>query len=146
MSEYRAFEFVVPGIPIPQGSKNPWGGEANANLKPWRATVAEFANTSLPPDHGPLVTAVEVEVSFVFPRPKAHYRTGKNAELLKDSAPYWHTGKPDLDKLQRAIGDALSGVLLRDDSQIASWMVEKRYVDLLEDEGPHARVWIQELR
>ena len=35
--------------------------------------------------------------------------------------------KPDLDKLERAIGDALTGIVFRDDSQIAWWSVWKVY-------------------
>jgi len=70
---------------------------------------------------------VQVRALFVFPRPKADYRTGRCAEGLKDTAPWWHTGTPDLDKLQRALGDALKGPVLRDDAQIAAWNVSKRY-------------------
>ena len=35
--------------------------------------------------------------------------------------------KPDLDKLQRAIGDALGNGILKDDSRIVHWDVWKRY-------------------
>jgi|SRR5215831_5274172 len=118
-------EFSVPGIPIPQGSKNAWGGEDNPHTKSWRETVARAAHGVV--EDGPLLGPVGVSVVFVFPRPKGHYRTGRYADWLKDSAPSWHTGRPDLDKLQRAIGDALSGIVLRDDSQIAAWRVSKRY-------------------
>jgi hypothetical protein len=31
---------TVIGIPAPQGSKTPWGSEANPRTRPWRATVA----------------------------------------------------------------------------------------------------------
>lgn len=116
--------FVVPGVPQQQGSKNQWGGEDNPRVRPWRATVASAASEAV---DALLYGAVEVEVVFVFPRPKAHYRTGAHAGELKESAPSWHTGYPDLDKLQRAIGDALAGVVVSDDRQISSWLVEKRY-------------------
>jgi crossover junction endodeoxyribonuclease RusA len=118
--------FTVHGIPVPQGSKNQWGGEANRNLKPWRATVAAAAAEALagaPPFAGP----VQVRVHFVFPRPAAHYGTGRNAGTLKPSAPHWRASSPDLDKLQRAIGDALAGTLLRDDRQVVSWQTWKLY-------------------
>lgn len=72
---------------------------------------------------GPLT----VHATFTFPRPKAHYRTGKNASLLRDDAPEYHTSAPDLDKLQRALGDAMTGVVYRDDKQIAQWAVVKVY-------------------
>lgn len=118
-------EFVVPGVPQQQGSKNRWGGEDNPRVKGWRAQVADAAYAVML--GGPLRGPVEVEVEFVFPRPKNHYGSGRNALVIKPSAPHWHSGTPDLDKLQRAIGDALTGVILLDDRQIASWVVTKRY-------------------
>jgi crossover junction endodeoxyribonuclease RusA len=137
--------FSVPGIPIPQGSKTRWGSEDNPHTKPWRQAVAEHARR-LALD-GPILGSVAVSVDFVFPRPKAHYRTGRYADWLRDDAPHWHTNTPDLDKLARAIGDALRGVVLRDDSQIAAWHIEKRYghepradiaIALLVDKTPSA--------
>src|SRR5262245_5562628 len=125
MRTRRTIGFTVFGVPVPQGSKMPYGGEANPHLSPWRSTVAEKAAEAT---NEPLLGPVEVTAEFVFPRPKGHFRTGRRAGELKDSAPYWHTIKPDLDKLMRAIGDALSGTVLHDDSQIATWMVCKRYV------------------
>jgi Holliday junction resolvase RusA-like endonuclease len=116
--------FTVYGIPVPQGSKTRWGTEDNPHTRAWRATVAEQA-AQLGAE--PLLGPVSVTVSFVFPRPKAHYRTGKFADQLRPAAPMWHTSVPDLDKLQRAIGDALAGVLIRNDSQICAWHVEKTY-------------------
>ena len=35
----------------------------------------------------------------------------------------------DLDKLQRVIGDALEGTLLKNDARICKWFSEKRYSD-----------------
>lgn len=122
----KRVEFIVHGVAAPQGSKTPWGSEANPRTRPWRAAVTAEASqhvTSL--IEGPVrVTAV-----FTFTRPRSHYRTGKNSHLLRDAAPRLHTSKPDLDKLQRAIGDALTGVVLRDDSQIAWWVPVKVYGD-----------------
>jgi len=39
----------------------------------------------------------------------------------------YHEGTPDLDKLQRAIGDSLSGVVIADDKQIAVWQAHKYF-------------------
>ena len=72
---------------------------------------------------------VRVDALFVFPRPKSHYRTGRYADLLREDAPVWCATKPDADKLARAIGDALSGVLLRDDNLIVEWKIRKVYGD-----------------
>lgn len=119
-----ALEFVVPGVPIPQGSKNPWGGEANPHVKSWRETVAYAARKN---DTTIIDGPVVVSATFVFPRPKKHFRTGKLSHELRTDAPRWHANTPDLDKLQRAVGDAMKGVLLRDDSQIVFWKARKRY-------------------
>jgi crossover junction endodeoxyribonuclease RusA len=122
-------ELTIIGIPAPQGSKTRtrFGvREDNKRTAPWRATVAAEAFTVW---HGkqPIDSPVEVDALFVFPRPKSHYRTGRNAHLLKDTAPAWCSTKPDADKLARAIGDALTGVLLRDDNLIVEWRIRKVY-------------------
>src|SRR5206468_58994 len=64
---------------------------------------------------------VDVGLYFYFPRPKSHYRTGRNSHLLKDPATEYKPSKPDLDKLVRAALDAItqSGRIWRDDAQVA---------------------------
>lgn len=118
----------VMGVPQPQGSKNPWGGEANKNTRPWRGHVSQVVGEAWG-ETPILLGPVRVEVTFAFPRPKSHFRTGKNAHLLRDDAPRFKQGKPDADKLQRAIGDSLTGVVMRDDAQIVQWGVLKIYDD-----------------
>jgi Holliday junction resolvase RusA-like endonuclease len=44
---------------------------------------------------------------FYLPRPGGHFGTGRNAGLVKNSAPLWPAVKPDLDKLERAVFDSL---------------------------------------
>ncbi len=117
---------VVYGIPAPQGSKAPYGGESNPRTKPWRAAVTAEAAAEME-GRAPLDGPVKVRAEFYFPRPKSHYGTGKNAVHVKDAAPDFHSVKPDGDKLARAIGDALTGIVFRDDSQIAVWRIVKRY-------------------
>lgn len=116
--------FTVHGIPAPQGSKSPWGSESNPNTRPWRATVAAAAaEQGNPVISGP----VELVVRFYFPRPKGHYRTGANAHEVKPNAPQYKASKPDLDKLLRAIGDSLTGTVVRDDAQIVRTEAVKLY-------------------
>lgn len=50
-------------------------------------------------------TPVAVHVSFGYPRPKAHYGTGRNHARLRPSAPRHHTG--DLREPLEAVGWAL---------------------------------------
>lgn len=121
--------FDVPGVPAPQGSKvrTRWGvREDNPATRPWRNAVtweATHAMNGAPPYTGPL----ELHVIFQFPRPKSHFRTGRHAAELKPSAPAWCATKPDTDKLLRAIGDALTGVVAVDDSQFVKVTALKVY-------------------
>lgn len=118
--------FTVPGIPIPKGSWKSFGPGRfvpdNPESKPWAAMVEHFARQAMR-GREKLTGAVRVEAVFTFPRIKSHY----GAKGLKPSAPRWHTVKPDADKLQRLVGDVLSGVVMRDDAQIAEWSVRKLY-------------------
>ena len=101
--------FAVFGLPAPQGSKRHVGEgrmvESSKRVKPWRRQVAAaYADHSF----GDMLDGpVSVTVDFYLPRPKAHYSTGRNAGALKPSAPAEHLTMPDLDKLTRAVGDAL---------------------------------------
>ena len=85
---------------------------------------------------------VELYLCFRFARPKSHYRTGKFAELLKDSAPTRrHTQVPDKDNLEKAVMDALGKfdgmppLIWCDDCQVDDGAVRKRWADPGEDPG-----------
>jgi Holliday junction resolvase RusA-like endonuclease len=68
------------------------------------------------------------------PRPKAHYDTkGHVKKRFKHAA---HTPRPDLDKLTRAVFDALTiAGIVEDDSHITSAVIAKRYADSPENTG-----------
>ena len=124
MTDPPLIEFGVSGLPAPQGSKNPWGGESSKNLRPWRNDIAVAAQKQMqgqPPHPEPVM----LRAVFVFPRPKHHYGTGRNAGVRKASAPGWKSSAPDLDKLVRALGDALTGIVFRDDAQIVELQAVK---------------------
>jgi Holliday junction resolvase RusA-like endonuclease len=106
--------------------------------KEWRQDVKDAADKVKPeqPLHGPLL----VVCVFYMPRIKAHYRTGKNAGLLRPDAPLLHTTKPDATKLWRSTEDALTGIIWRDDAQIAHQVIVKRYTS----EQPGAEIKIIE--
>jgi crossover junction endodeoxyribonuclease RusA len=107
--------FFVPGNPVPQGSKRYVGKgimvESSKELGPWRQAIA-FEATKARTENGGLrpgfVGPVRLSLVFWFHRPKGHYGTGRNAGVLKTSAPDWHSSSPDVDKLVRAVGDALT--------------------------------------
>lgn len=95
----------VFGTPAPQGSKrgfvNRKTGQVNMvessnKVKPWRQSVKFAAlNAKLPTLAGP----VKLEITFYLPRPKGHYRTGKHAGEVKESAPQYPATRPDTSKL-----------------------------------------------
>lgn len=120
---------TIPGVAKPQGSKNAYtrGGrtvlvESSKLLKPWRLTVAqEIKATAINHDFNKLSynEAANVSIFFYLPRPKS----------VTERKRYWHTVKPDIDKLTRAILDAitLSGVIWVDDSQVVNLHAAKHY-------------------
>lgn len=119
----------VRGVPAPQGSKRHVGGgrmvEMSKAVGPWREAVrAETAKIAKWVSTEP----VEVHIIFGLNRPKGHYRTGRNAHLLRDGAPEFPAGRPDLDKLARAVLDGLTaGGAWKDDSQVVVLQVAKVY-------------------
>lgn len=118
---------TLPGTPQQQGSKtrgaNGSSYEANKALPAWRAD----ALTACLSYSGPKIfDPVMVDATFLYGRPQSHYGTGRNADRLKPSAPTMKATAPDLDKLQRAVGDVLtmSGIIA-DDRLIVTWTARK---------------------
>jgi crossover junction endodeoxyribonuclease RusA len=137
--------FQVPGLPAPQGSKRHVGRgvmvESSKRLKPWRNDVACAALKARQSFEAALLEGpAHVRVRFVLPRPKSHRRASGE---LKPNAPRYPSSKPDVDKLLRAILDALTGVLWRDDSQVAVVEAVKDYGT--GDEAPGAHVSVSAL-
>lgn len=66
---------------------------------------------------------VAVELRFAMPRPKSHF----GAKGLRESAPQFHTQKPDLDNTTKLIFDQItrSARVWRDDSQVVSMRCDK---------------------
>lgn len=118
----------VRGIsPVTQGSLNAYSAGVvtdrhSKQLKPYRKLIADRYRESAGPFFE-TYTPVKVTVTFWMKAPKKP----------KAFAP--STKKCDLDKLQRAVGDALTGVAYADDCQITSWVATKRYVDDESQEG-----------
>lgn len=119
----------VTGRPAPQGSKRHVGGgrmvEMSKSVGPWREAVrAECQRAGIETFTGP----VHVRLIFRAERPQGHYRTGRNAHLLRDSAPRFPAGRPDIDKLARAVLDGLTaGGAWKDDSQVVRLYLYKTY-------------------
>jgi crossover junction endodeoxyribonuclease RusA len=113
--------FTVFGLPKAQGSMKFIGrGRAihSPELVKWRQEIAAVAVREMAarlPLDGPVV----LDAKFYLPRPKS---TPKRI--------VWPSKRPDLDKLVRAVGDALVfGGVLADDSQIVRLHATKHYSD-----------------
>ena len=136
MNELR---FVVHDLPAPQGSKKHVGGgrliESSKYVKPWREAVKHAALAAIAEHNAghlvPFVTIdgpVELDIVFTMPRPRAHYRSGRNAHLLREHAPAWPHHKPDLDKLARSTFDALGAAgVFTDDARVVTLNASKVY-------------------
>lgn len=129
--------FVVPGIPQSRGSKRAFPikrangkvgvavSDDNPKSKDWMACVRAAALEVYQAEviRGP----IELRITFVFPRPKGHFGSGRNARLLKVSAPDYPMGRPDLLKLARGVEDALIGICYHDDCLIVREVLSKDY-------------------
>ena len=133
MNGVNTVRFTVHGEAIPQGSakgfKHPSTGRVvvthdNKRTKPWRADVGAAAREAIG-NRGLLTGAVALNVVITRTRPKGHY----GARGLRPSAPRWPTTRPDIDKLDRAILDALTNVIYRDDCQVVELHTNLRYLD-----------------
>lgn len=132
--------FTVPAVPVaqPRAKASSFGGHtrlytptktASGKTHPiaaFKATVQMAFREAchLPPHDG----AVMVNMAFILPRPQKLLKKSSPAERVK------HTVKPDIDNLQKAVMDALSGLLFVDDRQVYSVLAWKWYA--AKDEQP----------
>lgn len=127
--------FAVYGTPAPQGSKTARVvrgravmRESSAKVKPWRALVVSAATDALDaldpwvPLDGPLVASVV----FTMPKPKGAPKTRRT----------WPAVTPDLDKLLRSTGDALTEAgVWADDARVVEYV---RAAKVYPNEDPDA--------
>jgi len=121
----------VPGKPVPQGSSKAFVGAAKTwhpdRIPAGLEDARPLGDVVAFPGYEP----VRLGLLFVMPRAQSE---------PKRTRP--HTRKPDADKLTRAILDALSGTLFRDDSQVVGFgWLEKRTAELGEQSGAHITWW-----
>jgi crossover junction endodeoxyribonuclease RusA len=121
MKEYR---FEAVGDPVSQGSMRAFmvAGRPivthtkGVKLNEWRDIIGWAARDAVKEVHAGPITVGAV---FWFLRP---------ASVSAKKRPYM-TVKPDIDKVTRALLDALTGIVFRDDSQVVKLDVQKRYCD-----------------
>lgn len=130
--EPLSFSLFIPGIPASKGSYRPITGRSRTTGKPvtrlipmdkkerpWRDhvrdTILSHKHPTIPPN-----SYVTIETTFYLPRPKT-------IPPHKRKHP---TVKPDIDKLQRALYDAITEThIWHDDCQITDVTSHKRYAD-----------------
>ncbi len=128
-----SLSIFVPGLPKTQGSMSHVGRghmKHSKGLVAWRDDVARLAGFA---HKGPLWDGpVAMEVVFHLRRPK------------KPANPEVPDHTLDLDKLVRAIGDALEKVVYTNDSRICGTAAAKVWAK--SDLGPGVGIWIGKLR
>lgn len=127
-------DVFVPGHPAPQGSKRYVGHgisvEDNKRTKPWRDDVrSALVLDKGTPEARPLmrfVGAVACTLEFIMPRPKS---APKRSTPAADK-------KPDIDKLIRAVLDAITSAgVIEDDARIVQLRAKKRLAEAIEVPG-----------
>jgi crossover junction endodeoxyribonuclease RusA len=117
--------FEVVGVPQPQGNKTVFNGHVVEGRRPaareafasWRGAVTDAARATCA-EHGPMPAGpLHLSLTFWMPKPAS----ARKAEV-------WCWKRPDIDKLERAVLDALeqSG-LIGNDSQVVSVAARKPY-------------------
>lgn len=145
--------FVVLGKAEPAGSKRAFairkGGtptgqvavsDANPRAKGWQQEVRYAAIHALngASDNALLDGPLGLRVRFYRSRPAGHMGTGKNAGVVKASAPAYPISRPDATKILRGLEDALTGTVWRDDAQVVVQDARKLYG---EPERTEVEVW-----
>lgn len=106
---------------MPKGARFPVVTSDNPSVKAWENTIRATLQQVLPAVPRPIRVAIwkaPVALTFVFqfPRPKSLPRRVQH-----------HVRRPDLDKCVRSSIDALIGMVILDDSQVASISAKKEY-------------------
>lgn len=112
--------FTVEGTPATKGSWRPVIAGGRIRLvpqlkrsKPWQELIAWKARVAMA-GRSPFAGPVRVHAVFRLARPKT----------TKLAAP-----RPDGDKLDRALWDAMTGIVYGDDSQVTEWSGRKEWGD-----------------
>lgn len=129
---------VIPGDPAGKGSLRCVGKrgkvnhvllEASEKSGPWRKKVADACSRYLMPTYAAAPgQPIAAELTFTLQRPQSHTGTGRNAGVLKASAPVFPVGHNtgDLDKLVRLLLDALQdATVLPDDCAVVDIVTRK---------------------
>lgn len=122
-------EFTVYGNPISLKRHRTFQrGDFKGTYDPSKNDKADFLAKAMEykPEQ-PLECPLKLSLVFNFQRPKSHYRTGKNALILKNDVPACHISRPDIDNLMKFVADSFNGVFWKDDACLSTIIAQKRY-------------------
>lgn len=109
--------FSVSGLPVPQGSMKVLNGNIihtkDKELRTWRVHVGNTAK-NCGVETAQKEKGVLIDLMFCMPKPPSVKRSVPNT-------------RPDLDKLVRAVLDALTGIAYIDDGQVIGITASKIY-------------------
>ncbi len=125
------YKFTVPHAPKgqPRAGRGKWGSfDPAAPVKEaFRLHIQSLGITVPNPDDLIKGVPLRVDVTSYIARPKGHYGTGKNVQLIKKSSDWFPLGTPDLDNYYKFVLDALTKFIWHDDSIVVEGMMKKRY-------------------
>lgn len=93
--------------------------ESRKRMAQWRQDIRDMARLTMG-DEPPFAGGIRLMVEFRLPVPMSSMRKYQWGWLP-------HTKKPDVDKLFRMLGDAMTGIVWRDDSQVCYSSINKVY-------------------
>lgn len=146
MGAIEVIRFRATGEPVPQGSKKlllPPGKQpvmvedAGVRHASWRREVTAAATEARLKAgiREPLTGAMSVLLTFCFFRRQYDYGTGRNIQIVKAGAAPYPIKPPDIDKLTRAVFDAITDARIWvDDSQVVAATLRKIWIDKYGDE------------
>lgn len=128
----RVYSVYVEGRPVPQGSMKSYGprrlvSSNHTILHPWRELVACAARVEPDRPRAQIEGPVGLRLAFVFKRPPSHFTI--RGQLTRSAPLFPGRNCGDVDKLERAVLDALTGVWYHDDTQVVSVLATKQYGD-----------------
>lgn len=129
-------EFFVPGTPISKARARTYrmkngkiGSYTPDRTTAWEAHVQLHAKGSLP--EKPLDGALRLDLTFLMPATKVAIKKKR----------VFHSVRPDIDNLEKAVMDALNRFVWIDDAQVCQKVSQKIYTQDMREEGVRVRIW-----
>ena len=140
--DMKTIEIIIPGEPIGKGrarsARLPNGRTTHytpQKTRTWEGIARSFAIDAFGEDREPLDCPVALDILIVYSIAKSWPEWKRRAALIGEIEP---TVKPDADNVEKAVKDALNGVVWRDDCQVVNTTKRTVY-----GPQPGVRVFVQ---